>query len=337
MYPPSFSRLALFMLLLDIRVSTLHRQVSIDRSGGNTEGGDQMQDERTARSDDDDLRALQHGVQRQLGLCLLWLQHYERLLKAFLADQALSASVDTIENAKAERISGVERQTLGALVNQLLGSYFTTNANPPLSGDDPEADDGVSTFSFWAGTILSDDDYKQLSLNLKELVALRNRLVHHFIDAYDLGSVQGCKTAQNALGADLERIKLHYTDLRAWVEEMVAIRAQMAEVLQSPEIHDWIVTGKTPWPQTEIVAALRAALTELAVDGWATIADAVDWIARNYPEETPSHYGCRSWPQLLHECRLFQIEYREADGRRVRWFREKGGISHYASKAYLNR
>ena len=134
MHSPSFSRLALFRVLLDIGVSTLHRQVSIDRSGGNTEGSHQVQDERITGSDDDDLRALQHCVQRQLGLCLLRLQHYERLLKAFLADQALSASVDTIENAKAERISGVDRQTLGALVNQLLGAYFTTNANPPRSG-----------------------------------------------------------------------------------------------------------------------------------------------------------------------------------------------------------
>ena len=63
-----------------------------------------------------DLRALQRGVQRGLGQCLLGLQDYERLLKAFLARHQLSASVDTIENAKAERIATFERQTLGALV-----------------------------------------------------------------------------------------------------------------------------------------------------------------------------------------------------------------------------
>ncbi|WP_296644957.1 hypothetical protein [Roseinatronobacter sp.] len=124
-----------------------------------------MQDEEgITGSGDDDLRALQRGVQRRLGQCLLGLQDYERLLKAFLAEQALSASVDTIENAKAERIATFERQTLGALVNQLLGSHFTTDANPPWPNDDPEPDGGC-TFSFRSATVMLDDYYKQLSLN----------------------------------------------------------------------------------------------------------------------------------------------------------------------------
>ena len=157
-----------------------------------------------------DLRALQRGVQRGLGQCLLGLQDYERLLKAFLARHQLSASVETIENAQTERIATFERQTLGALVNQLLGSYFTTDASPPWPDEDPDPDDGVSSFSFRSTTVMSDDDYRQLSVNLKELVALRNTLVHHFINVHDLRTVQGCKSAQAALDADLERIKLHY-------------------------------------------------------------------------------------------------------------------------------
>jgi hypothetical protein len=133
------------------------------------------------REQGDDLRALQQGVEKRLGLCLLRLQHYERLLTEFLARQQLSASVDTIENAKAERIAIFERQTLGALMNQLLGSYFTVDPNSPWPDDDPEPD-GVCTFSFRSTTVMLDDDYKQLSFNFKELVTLRNTLVHHFID-----------------------------------------------------------------------------------------------------------------------------------------------------------
>jgi hypothetical protein len=278
----------------------------------------------TRRNRGNDLRALQQGVEQRLGLCLLRLQHYERLLKAFLARQQLSASFDTIENAKTERIATFERQTLGALVNQLLGSYFTTDTSPPWPDEDPDPDDGVSSFSFRSTRVMSDDDYRQLSVNLKELVTLRNTLVHHFIDAHDLRTEEGCKSAQAALDADLARIKLHYTDLRAWAERMSAVSAQIAELMNSPLIRDFIVTGKITWPQTEIVAALREALTELAADGWAPIADAVDWIAKHHPDETPAQYGCRGWPQLLHESRLFQIEYREADGQRVGWFRERG-------------
>jgi CO/xanthine dehydrogenase Mo-binding subunit len=79
-----------------------------------------------------------------------------------------------------------------------------------------------------------------LSNNLRDFVTLRNTLVHSFIDAHDLESAEGCKAA---LDVDLARIKLHYADLRAWVEQMRAVSAQMAEVMISPLIRDCIVMG----------------------------------------------------------------------------------------------
>jgi hypothetical protein len=87
---------------------------------------------------------------------------------------------------------------------------------------------------------------------------------------------------------------------------------------------DWITTGKIPWPQTQIVAALRDALTELAVDGWMPVTEAAHWLTQHHPDEIPGKYSCRGWPHLLHQTGLFQIEYREVDGCNVRGFRERG-------------
>ena len=38
---------------------------------------------------------------------------------------------------------------------------------------------------------------------LKELVLLRNNLVHHFIDQHDLGSLDGCRSATDEAVAEL--------------------------------------------------------------------------------------------------------------------------------------
>lgn len=46
---------------------------------------------------DEALQALQHEVQRLLGRCLLRLQHYERLIKAIMADYEISGPARALE------------------------------------------------------------------------------------------------------------------------------------------------------------------------------------------------------------------------------------------------
>ncbi|BCF96619.1 hypothetical protein PPGU19_011880 [Paraburkholderia sp. PGU19] len=73
-----------------------------------------------------------------------------------------------------------------------------------------------------------------------------------------------------------------------------------------------------------IVYALREATTELAIDGWTRLTDAEAFVVERYPDQTPDQYGCRSWKQVLHESRIFELQYRENSGAsRSAWFRER--------------
>ncbi len=277
---------------------------------------------------DDALQKLQREVQRLLGRCLLRLQQYERLIKAIVASHEISGPAHDLEAIQAARIADTARKTLGTLVGELFGSHVVTSKiDTPLEATISSPEDVVS-LGMRMHLNLTDADFAQTKNELKDLVLLRNNLVHHFIDQHDLGSLDGCRGAHDALVADYNRIDQHLEQLRGWAEHMEKSRRAMAEFVQSEVFQDFVVNGIAPdgivaWPAAGIVRALREAVGELAIDGWASVAEASKWIAERYPEQLPAKYGCSSWRQVVHESRVFELQYFERQEQRSAWYREK--------------
>jgi hypothetical protein len=261
-----------------------------------------------------------------LGRCLLRLQQYERLMKAVVAHHDLSGPAHALENIRAARIDDASTKTLGTLVGQLFGSCVVTEGADTAADATANEPEDVIYFATRMQLSLSAEDYVRTQSDLKELVLLRNNLVHHFIDQHDLWSTDGCRTARDALVAAYHRIDQHFEQLRGWAERMAQARRLAAEFVQSDAFHDLVINGIAPdgtvdWPAAGIVRALREAANELAVDGWTPVAAAGRWIMERSPEQQPSKYGCASWRQVLHESRLFELRYRDVDGRRAAWYR----------------
>lgn len=175
---------------------------------------------------------------------------------------------------------------------------------------------------------LSEADFARTENGLRELVLLRNNLVHHFMDQHDIGTPDGCRSGRDALIAAYDRIDHHLEELRTWVKEEHEARRALAEIVRSDAFHDLVVNGIHPdgtvfWPNAGIVRALREAARELAVEGWTPVAQAAKWIAERYPEQEPAKYGCRSWRQVVHDSRLFELRYFESGGRRSARYRER--------------
>jgi hypothetical protein len=176
---------------------------------------------------------------------------------------------------------------------------------------------------------LSEADFAQAENGLRELVLLRNNLVHHFIDLHDLWSLDGCRGAQETLVAAYNRIDQHLGQLREWADDMGKMRRAVSEAFQSEIDKDLVVNGIAPdgtvsWCVAGVVSALREAFGELAVDGWAPIAEAGSWIAERYPEQLPAKSGCHSWRQVVHEAPNFVLRYFDLDGQRAACYRENG-------------
>lgn len=239
---------------------------------------------------EDDQQTLQREVQRLLGRCLIRIQQYERLIKAIVAHHDISGPAHALEAIRAARIDDASTKTLGALVGQLVGSYVTTEA---ASDNEKEAElpDNAVSFRFRTQLSLSVEDYIRTQDELRELVSLRNMLVHHFIDRHDLWTTEGCRSAQEALDSAYARIDQHYEQLRGWAEHMEQARQLAAEFVQSDAFRDFVINGIAPdgsvdWAGAGIVRVLREAARELSVEGWTPVHNAGRWIQERYPATT---------------------------------------------------
>ncbi|MCI5042899.1 MAG: OST-HTH/LOTUS domain-containing protein [Donghicola eburneus] len=278
--------------------------------------------------DDEDLKTLQHEVQRLLGRCLLRLQQYERLIKSMVAHHKVSGPIPDLEKASAKQVDDTARKTLGTLVGDLVGSYVVADEVDPTEETTTYFPENVNWFAMQMTLGLPEAEFTLVESELREMVLLRNNLVHHFIDQHDLWSSDGCRRAKDALVIAYKRIDQHFGQLREWAEGMEKMRQTLSEILQSEEFKDVLVNGIAPngkvnWDASGIVSALREAFRALAVDGWAPVAEAGKWVAKLYPEQLPAKYGCQSWRQVVHNASILELRYLERDGQRTACYREK--------------
>lgn len=272
--------------------------------------------------DNEDLPTLQREVQRLLGRCLLRVQQYEQLIKAMVAHHQVSGPICNLESIRVAQVDATAGKTLGTLVGDLIGSYVAADEIDPPEDTTINSPENVNWYAMQMTLSLPGEEFAQVERELRELVQLRNDLVHHFINQHDLWSSDGCRAAQDALVISYDRIDQHFRQLREWAEDMENMRQAMSE------FKDIFVNGNTPdkkfcWDASGIVDALREAFGALAVDGWAPLNKAGKWIAKRYPEQVPAKYGCRRWRQVVHSAPILELRYLEVDGQRTACYREK--------------
>jgi hypothetical protein len=272
----------------------------------------------------EELKTRQHEVQRLLGRCLLRLQQYERLVKAIVAHHQVSVSVSPLKSNQEDRIEDAAGKTLGTLVGSLFEAFFTTDGVAKVAKAD--ASDNNTLFTVKTSLPMSVEDYDRTQKDLKELVLLRNNLVHQFIDQHDLSSLDGCRDGHDFLVSAYGRIDQHFERLRGWAELMGQVQRLASKFAQTDVFENLVINGIAPdgsvdWPVAGIVQALLEASTALAIEGWTPVASAERWIAETYPDQRPAKYGCSSWRQVVHQSHVFELRYRETDGRRAAWYR----------------
>lgn len=259
---------------------------------------------------------------------MLRLQQYERLIKVLVAHHSLSGPVHDLDQIRTARIDGTARKTLGSLIGDLLGSYVVADEISPPEGSTNNSPDAPDWFAMQMAVRLPDTDFARVERELREMVDLRNNLVHHFIDQHDIGSTDGCRGAQDALMAAYSRIDQHLAQLREWAEDMEKMRLAMASALQSEVVKDSLINGISSdgtvnWLASGIVSALREAFDALADGGWASLAEAEKWIIARRPEQLPSKYGCQNWRQVVHKAPNLELRYFVMDGKRSAYYREQ--------------
>lgn len=279
-----------------------------------------------------DIATAQREVQRLLGRCLLRLQQYEQLLKAFLAGREVAGTVHTALIRQADRKEALRTASLGNLVTTFLGEYLTDAQAADREQDSIDKDvsaTGLPAIRISMTMHMPAEQIAETTVALRELVELRNGLVHHLLEGFNVWTLPGCVGAAEHLSQSYSRIDQRFEELRGWVEHANQARSLTAQFLESQQFEEFLLHGErqvrnVEWAKTDIVASLREALVAVGDGEWARLDVATAWIGEGHPEQIPQRYGCVSWPQVLHESRAFQIDHRKAeDGRKVTWFRER--------------
>jgi hypothetical protein len=180
--------------------------------------------------------AAQREVQRKLGRCMFRIQQYEIQLKSLVARQELAGPPDELKAILAKNIAKTSTKTLGQLVGDLTKDYFQPTqpesnhvAEPPNTADE-------TWFRLKFSVAISPEGHAALCEQLSELVVLRNGLVHHFIESFDLTSVPGCEEAESYLDECYGKIDANLLALKGWAMNIDEARAEIAARLCTPKL-----------------------------------------------------------------------------------------------------
>lgn len=261
--------------------------------------------------------ALQHEVQRKLGRCMLRLQQYERLLKAMVAGMAVAGPPEQLQAVQERQALSIRNRTLGTLVGMFTEQHLTAASAGVQVGPDEGTDaKGKSSDTPWASIRLtismSPERHEQVKAGLVELVNLRNDLIHHLIERFDISDNDGCRAASSYLDSCYERIDGHCQVLKTWASSLDESRARVSALVQSKAFEDAFVhginlDGSVCWSRSTIVECLRRAETACQVGGWAPLDVAIRLISKEHRDQMPSRYGCRTWRQVLKQSKQFEV------------------------------
>lgn len=188
---------------------------------------------------------LQRTVQRKLGRCLLRLQQVEMLLKALAPHAEVAGPPDQLQTIRDAQVARARKKTMGGLVRMLTDGTLASNAT-----DVPDEDGSETAEGPWVRlrfqVVFDAEQFEAAKAWLKELVDLRNQLVHHFLQRFKIRDMQGCTAADAYLDASYETIDAHYLTLLAWARDMKETRALMASIITSETFEDLWFNGVSP-------------------------------------------------------------------------------------------
>ncbi len=252
-------------------------------------------------------------------------------MKRVVVQHELSGPGDParLNEIQAEKVESFTDKTLGLTVKALTGSFLTSQSLESALHEQEE-DHPAGYICMRHYVTYPDERYDQEIKALAELVGLRNELVHHFVERYDMSSEAGCLAAMAYLQACYTQIDDHYIKLFEWAKGMDNTRAMMASFMSSPEEEDLFVRGMSngqvvTWAFTPIVELLRDAEQTCTQDGWTLLETAIKLINSRNPEQYPKKYGCKSWQQVIRKSNQFDVRKEKSDeiaGVRI-WYRSK--------------
>lgn len=266
------------------------------------------------------LEELKEQIALEYGRCILQLQQFELTLKSILPSLKMSGFSDELTDNIARDRQALVCKTLGHLVGE-LGLRTTLS-------DEQEIDDALIDRPY-ISVRFGLEDGEWMNDKLKQLVEMRNELVHHFLSHFALESETSCHDAISYLSAASNTIKDNREALASLLAAFNKSRNHLLELINSPAGEQFFLYGVLPgepvsnWQSTAIVISLQNAEHSISKDGWTQLNDAIDLIRQQDPELYPKRYGCSSWREVIHQSQLFEVDKRLSPTGVLTWYRTR--------------
>ena len=300
-----------------------------------------MPDTEPLSSSTNSITALKHEVQRKLGRCMLRVQQYERLMKAILAGMAREGTPATIESTLTDKAAEVGAKSLGILLENYFLKEFLLDSSKnshqiESAGTSAESQAIAAELPYVKARFqirMATEDFEQTKQALLTLRDLRNSVVHHLLDRFDIHTESGCLAAIAYLDESYVTFDAHWLQLRQWAEGMERAHSLSASFLASQVFEDLVVNGINPdgsveWPASGVVQALREAEVACAKDGWTLLDSAIAWLSADHSDQTPTKYQCKTWKQVLERSKQFETRTAvdPVNNRGQTWFRSSAVV-----------
>ncbi|MFM2253181.1 MAG: hypothetical protein RJB68_1518 [Pseudomonadota bacterium] len=184
---------------------------------------------------------LQKQVQRHLGRCLMRIQQFELIAKALAAHADLAGPAPELAAIQGKRIDKASTASLGTLVKgegtafTNLRNLFSADEEEPDALDESKVPHKKIGFAVRFRIQAPPEAKVEKLREWDTLVALRNRLVHHFIEDFDIFSDEGCTRALQHLEESYAEIDRQTLELQELLKRLDHARQLQATFMQSPE------------------------------------------------------------------------------------------------------
>lgn len=183
-------------------------------------------------------------VLQRFGSCLLRLQACELLLKSLVAHTDITATLEDLPEALAAKMASVHGQTMGQVVGMFTKDTLVQAG--AISIPSTPLDDSRAAVRFKYQIELPSEQYDALHSALKELIDLRNQLVHHFLQRFNMRSAEGRIAASTYLDECSQIIDAHHATLIGFNKVFELSRAKLASLVDSQEFEDAVLKGDLP-------------------------------------------------------------------------------------------
>jgi hypothetical protein len=294
-----------------------------------------MLDKLTAPQPNQALLDVQREVQRKLGRCMVRVQQFEKLMKAMLASMAAEGAMEQTELGKEKVACDLNGKSLGHLLQEYFFADYLVDAATRRDMSESATEKkalaaGLPYFKYRYQIQMEPAVLESTKNALVKFRDLRNELVHHLIDKFNIDDELSCQAAVAYLDESFETIDRHFMQLKEWALGMEKTRELQVAFMQSKTFIDLLDNGINPdgtvdWPASGVVQALREAEIACALNGWTLLDTAIAWLPSDYSDQTPAKYQCRTWRQILKRSGQFEVKTitNEVGGKGHTLFRSK--------------